>query len=137
MAFAGSVSFQSYDRYVNKLFSHLSRDPPPGKSRITVSQILAADKQVFVRLIEAGVRHPDKSFPLDSALLAALESYEVSFLLLHESASKPPKRPNPPRIPNAPPKRPRTGKGTGKGQPKHTSASSGARIPKAILDLHQ
>ena len=107
MAFAGSVSFQSYGRYVNKLFSHLSRDPPPGKSRITVSQILAADKQVFVRLIEAGVRpkrDPDKSFPLDSALMAALESYEVSFLLLHKPANKPPKRPNPPRIPNAPPK---------------------------------
>ena len=34
-----------------------------------------------------------------------------------------------------PPKRPRTGKGTGKGQQKHTSASSGARIPKAMLDL--
>ena len=93
---------------------------------------------MFVRLIEAGVRpkrDPDKSFPLDSALMAALESYEVSFLLLHESASKPPKRPNPPRIPNSPPKRPRTGKGTGKGQQKHTSASSGARIPKAMLDL--
>ena len=114
MAFAGSVSFQSYDRYVNKLFSHLSRDPPPGKAWITIS--LATDKQVFVRVIEAGVRpkrDPDKSYPLDSALMAALESYEVSFLLLHEAPSKPPKRPNPPRLPNAPPKRPRTGKGTG------------------------
>ena len=93
MAFAGAVSFQSCGRHVNKLFRHLSRDPPPGKSR--VSQILAADKQVFVRLIEAGVRlkrDPDKSFPLDSALMAALE-YEVGFLLLHEPANKPPKRP--------------------------------------------
>ena len=106
MAYAGSISFQPYDRYVNKLFSHLSRDPPPGKSRIMVSPILAADKQVFVRLSEAGVRpkhDPDKSFLSDSALMAALESYEVSFSLLHESANMPPKRPNPPRFPNAPP----------------------------------
>ncbi|CAE7902441.1 unnamed protein product [Symbiodinium necroappetens] len=62
MTFAGSVSY-------------------PGMARITVSQIVAADKQVFVRLIEAGIRPKrgdDKSFPMDAALMAALESYEVS-----------------------------------------------------------
>ncbi|OLP88903.1 hypothetical protein AK812_SmicGene29665 [Symbiodinium microadriaticum] len=81
MTFAGSVSYPGYDRYLNKLFSHLSRDPPPGMARITVSQIVAADKQVFVRLIEAGIRPKrgdDKSFPMDAALMSALESYEAA-----------------------------------------------------------
>ena len=70
MTFAGSVSYPG------------SRDPPPGMARITVSQIVAADKQVFVRRIEAGIRPKrgdDESFPMDSALMAALESCEVSF----------------------------------------------------------
>ncbi|CAE7692670.1 unnamed protein product, partial [Symbiodinium microadriaticum] len=43
-------------------------------ARITVSQIVAADKQVFVRRIEAGIRPKrgdDESFPMDSALMAA------------------------------------------------------------------
>ena len=138
MTFAGSVSYPGYDRYLNKLFSHLSRDPPPGMARITVSQIVAADKQVFVRLIEAGIRPKrgdDKSFPMDGALMAALESYEVSFLLLHGTVTKPPKRP-PPRLTRGgqkddDPKKPR--KGNGKGGQK--TGSGGPRVPKAIMEL--
>ena len=138
MTFAGSVSYPGYDRYLNKLFSHLSRDPPPGMARITVSQIVAADKQVFVRLIEAGIRPKradDKSFPMDAALMTALESYEVSFLLLHAAVSKPPKRP-PPRLTRGgqkddDPKKPR--KGNGKGAQK--TSTGGPRVPKAIMDL--
>ena len=138
MTFAGSVSYPGYDRYLNKLFSHLSRDPPPGMARITVSQIVAADKQVFVRLIEVGIRPKrgdDKSFPMDGALMAALESYEVGFLLLHGTVTKPPKRP-PPRLTRGgqkddDPKKPR--KGNGKGGQK--TGSGGPRVPKAIMEL--
>ena len=107
-------------------------------ARITVSQIVAADKQVFVRLIEAGIRPKradDKSFPMDAALMTALESYEVSFLLLHAAVTKPPKRP-PPRLTRGgqkddDPKKPR--KGPGKGAQK--TGAGGPRVPKAIMDL--
>ena len=99
---------------------------------------LTADKQVFVRLIEAGIRPKrgdDKSFPMDAALMAALESYEVSFLLLHGAVTKPPKRP-PPRLTRGgqkddDPKKPR--KGNGKGGQK--TGSGRPRVPKAIMDL--
>ncbi|CAE7822086.1 unnamed protein product [Symbiodinium necroappetens] len=119
MTFAGSVSY-------------------PGMARITVSQIVAADKQVFVRLIEAGIRPKrgdDKSFPMDAALMAALESYEVSFLLLHGTVTKPPMRP-PPRLTRGgqkddDPKKPR--KGNGKAGQK--TGAGGPRVPKAIMDL--
>ena len=137
MTFAGSVSYPAYDRYLNKLFSHLSRDPPPGKARISVSQVVAADRQVFVRLIEAGVRpkrDADKSFPLDNALMGALESYEVSFLLLHDTVTKPPKRPNPPRKTENPQKKLRPGKQTNASGSKSPGAST-PRVPKAILEL--
>ena len=127
MTFAGSVFCPGNDRY-----SHLSRDLP-GMARITVSQIVAADKQVHVRLVKAGIqpkRTDDKSFPMDSARMAALESCEVSFLLLHGAVTKPPKRPNPFRLPHDP-KKPR--KGTGKGAQK--TGAGGPRVPKAIMEL--
>ncbi|CAE7877239.1 unnamed protein product [Symbiodinium microadriaticum] len=119
MTFAGSVFCPGNDRY-----SHLSRDLP-GMARITVSQIVAADKQVHVRLVKAGIqpkRTDDKSFPMDSARMAALESCEVSFLLLHGAVTKPPKRPNPFRLPHDP-KKPR--KGTGKGAQKTGAGGRG------------
>ena len=62
------------------------REPPPGFNRVSVSQIVEADRQVFVRLIEANTKprkDPSGSFPLDAALLPALQSYEVSFSLMH------------------------------------------------------
>ena len=79
--FAQAVSWQAYDTYLTKLF-----EPPPGFNRVSVSQMVKADRQVFVRLIEANTK-PRKdlsgSFSLDSALLPALQSYEVSFSLMH------------------------------------------------------
>ena len=84
--FAQAVSWQAYDTYLTKLFAHLHREPPPGFNRVSVSQIVEADRQVFVRLIEANTKprkDPSISFLLDAALLPALQSYEVSFSLMH------------------------------------------------------
>ena len=51
--FAQAVTWTEYDRYLTKLFAHMSRDPPPGFNRVSVSQIFEADRQVFVRMIES------------------------------------------------------------------------------------
>ena len=40
----------------DKLFAHLSREPPPGMNRVSVTQLVAADKQVLVRLIGEGIK---------------------------------------------------------------------------------
>ena len=77
----------------------MHRDPPPEFNRIAVSQLIEADRKVFSRLIELDVKPrkaADGTFPMDQALTQALESYEVSFSLMHlqSRAAPPPNRPN-------------------------------------------
>ena len=140
--FAQAVPWTEYDRYLTKLFAHMSRGPPPGFNRVSVSQIVEADRQVFVRVIEANVKPCKTSsgvMPMDDALMNALESYEVSFVLMHTPSKVTP-------APKRPPKRPRLvppadaapikGKGklakvSGKGK----GAPAWAAILKQIRDL--
>jgi hypothetical protein len=85
MEFAGMISYEVYSRYLSRLFAHLHRDPPAGVSRVSLTQLVEADKQVFRRLIEADVKVRPSALgmlPLDSALIPAFESYEVSFALM-------------------------------------------------------
>ena len=111
MAFADVVTYQDYSRYITMLFSHLHREPPPGYNRCSVSQIIAADKAVFQRLLEQDVkpkRDAAGECALDEKLMQALESYQVSFALLPLAA----KRESQP----SQPKKPGNGKpGNGKG----------------------
>lgn len=46
--FGNLVSFTAHEKYVNKLMRHLSVEPPPGFQAATLSQILRADREVFV-----------------------------------------------------------------------------------------
>ena len=83
--FSQSISFDAYSRYLSKLFSHMHREPPPNHSRTSVAQLVEADKLVWIRLIERGVKprkSADGTFPLDTELLHSPESYEVSFSLM-------------------------------------------------------
>ncbi|CAE7462001.1 unnamed protein product, partial [Symbiodinium sp. KB8] len=140
MVFAQMVSYSSYDRYINRLFNHLSRDPPPGLNRIGVAQLVNADKHVFSLLVEWGVkprRDPTGTYPLDAGLQRALESYEVSVLLMHQAPGKgnpkggPRKRPYKGTGQEAPTKthKGKDGKGNGKGR-KGTPP-----LPKELIDL--
>ena len=82
---AGIMTFQAHDRYVQKLFAHLNREPPPGFTRCSVSQVVAADKMAWTKCIEVNVKpRPDAAgvLALDQQLINKLESYEVSFSLL-------------------------------------------------------
>ena len=79
------------------LFSHLHREPPTGYNRCSVSQIIAADKAVFQRLLEQDVkpkRDASGDCALDDKLMQALESYQVSFTLLPLAAKREPQLSN-------------------------------------------
>ena len=83
--FADVCTFAAHEKYLQLLFTHLHRDPPSGFVRCTVSQLVAADKEVWKRLIQDNVkprRAADGSKPVDGKLDDVLKSYEVSFTLM-------------------------------------------------------
>ncbi|CAJ1384527.1 unnamed protein product, partial [Effrenium voratum] len=97
LVFADCITHSIHEKYIQQLFAHLHRDPPPGYSKCTLQQLVAADKAVWTKLIEDCVkprRNEAGVLELDTALAHALESYEVSFLLLPMAKQKElPKRP--------------------------------------------
>ena len=126
--FAQAVSWAKYDRYVTRLFAHLHREAPPGFGRISVGQIVEADRKVFAKPIERDVkprRSGDGSYP-----------YEVSFSLTHlplKGPSGPPARPNKRGREEQPSKsRGRAASTKGKGRSK--SSPPWVSIPKFIRD---
>ena len=135
--FAQCLSFNAYEKYISRLFSNLHREPPPGFARCSVAQLVEADRQVFVRMIELGVQPraaADGSFPMDDALISALESYHVSMALIplpqkqgngnkERRELKRKLEPGDKRVKGGP-------KGGGKGKGKF---ALGARVPKEIL----
>ena len=91
LLFADLIDFPKYQKYLSMLFGHMNREPPTGYSRCSVSQIVAADKAVWQKLLQDGVhprRTPAGDLPLSDGLINALTSYEVSFLLLPLQAKK-------------------------------------------------
>lgn len=83
--FAGLISYNSRERYVNRLMRHLSIEPPPHFQQVSLTQILRADRDVFVycsqnvqdiRANAAGVK------PLDDMLERALADYNTAFHLM-------------------------------------------------------
>ena len=83
--FAGLISFDSHERCINKLMKHLSIDPPPHYQAVSLTQVLRADREVFVycsqncqdiRADAAGQR------PLDAMLERALADYGTAFHLM-------------------------------------------------------
>ena len=91
LLFADLIEYNKYARYLSTLCNRMNRDPPSGYSRCSVSQIVAADKAVWQKLIEEGVRPKRSStgeLPLGDAMLDALKSYEVSFVLLPLQSKK-------------------------------------------------
>jgi hypothetical protein len=85
MDFADILSWESHERYLQQLTSHLCMDPPQNYSRPTLQKIFKADRQVFMYLIRVGVqlkRLPNNTLDMDTKLFEALHSYEVGFHLL-------------------------------------------------------
>lgn len=83
--FADCMGYQEHERYAQALFSHLHRKPPAGYQRCTVAQLVNADKEAWKRVIKLNVRptrNEQGERGLDTALLTALTTYEVSFALI-------------------------------------------------------
>ena len=83
--FADMITHTAYTRYIAALFNHLHPDPPPGYARCSVSQLVNADKLVWAKLLEDNIkprRDAAGDLALDTELIRALESYQVSFALL-------------------------------------------------------
>ena len=144
---AGVMTFQEHDRYVQKLFAHLNRDPPAGFTRCSVSQVIAADKQVWTKCIEVNTKPrpgPGGVLALDTELSAKLESYEVSFALLPlpvKSNSNAPQKQNPSGAQQPYRQQPAKGGKKGKRPGPYPNQSKGKgktkyeqRIPQAIRD---
>ena len=82
---AGLFTFTTMEQYIDQLMRRLHVEAPPGYQATTISQLLRADREVFVRLAQtvrdirpnaAGVK------PLDEALNRVLQDYSVMFHLV-------------------------------------------------------
>eukprot|EP00435_Cladocopium_sp_Y103_P065000 s975_g26.t1 len=83
--FASLISFSVHEKYIDKLFRRLSADPPPNYQATSLSQILKADREVWVFMsqnVDDIKQQPDGSRPLDKALHDAIADYNVAFHLL-------------------------------------------------------
>ena len=82
----GAATYSSVEQYNSFLTMHLQTDPPPGYAKISVAQILQADRRAWMRLAEklaSGIRRkPDNSLPLNGALGELENDPRVTFYLL-------------------------------------------------------
>ena len=83
--FAQLISYSEHERYTDSLFRHLAEEPPPGYAATSMTQLLRADRQVFLYLARTvqDIR-PDAAHvkPLDTRLHEALRDYHTSFHLM-------------------------------------------------------
>ena len=99
-----------------------------------MSQIFAADKAVWSKLLEDGIRprrDQGGALPLDTHLMKALESYAVSFTLLPLPQKKSPAVAATPK-PKAIVKNPQFNK-VAKGKGKSKGSNKGPRVPYQII----
>ena len=83
--FASLITYTVHEKYVDKLMRRLHTEPPPNYQATSMSQILRADREVWVHMsqnVDDIKQQPDGSRPLDKAIMEALADYNVSFHLL-------------------------------------------------------
>lgn len=121
----GVASYNVVQAYNAFLMNHLQVDPPPGYAKVSVQQILRADKQAFLRMAEKTTdglrRRPDGSLPMDVQFPLLEADPQVTFHLLplaspSSSAPSPTKRPTDEPAPTWRPFKREKGKGKGKGK---------------------
>ena len=82
----GVASYAEVEKYNTFLTMHLQTPAPPGYGKISVSQIVQADRHAWLRLAEKltqGIRRrPDNSLPMGRALNELEADPRVSFNLL-------------------------------------------------------
>ena len=127
------------------LMGHMQEEPLPGNSNVSVTQVLRADRAVFLHLAEnltSLKRTLDGELPLEKELPIALMRRTVSFHLLPLAAAAPSK-PSPKANPNNANKRkaedppkpplPKQSKTKGKGKGKSKRKGRGPNVPKDLV----
>jgi len=144
----GLATYELMNSYHAELLSHMQEDPPPGYTQVSVTQILRADRAVFLHLAENLTtlkRNVDGDLPFEKELMIALARPNVSFHLLPLAASAPSRptpKPNannankrkhedPPKPAPAQPKSNARTKGKGKGKTKRKGR--GPNVPKELV----
>ncbi|CAE7192582.1 unnamed protein product, partial [Symbiodinium sp. CCMP2592] len=84
-AFARLISWEKHEAYIASLFRYLTKPAQPGYRKVSLRQILRADKLAFSKLSEAGedIRaDASGTLPLDAAIGAILHDYDLIVALL-------------------------------------------------------
>ena len=84
-AFARLISWDKYEAYVSSLFKYLTKPAQQGYRKVSLRQILRADKLAFAKMSEAGAEvRADASgtLPLDARISSVLQDYDLIVALL-------------------------------------------------------
>ena len=128
---ANIVSYLDHDRWVERIFDCRVTGQPDGYSKITMQQIINADRKLFVKLAEmtrAGIQLTAAGRPVDLVFAKAMDHPEVMHLLQplpSSSSSSATKRPRENNDDQGPPRTPRP-KGKGKGKGKSANQAKGS-----------
>ena len=84
-AFARLISWDKHEAYVSSLFKYLMKPAQPGYRKVSLRQILRADKLAFSKMSEAGedIRADASGVcPLDAMISSILQDYDLIVSLL-------------------------------------------------------
>ncbi|CAE7270056.1 SLC24A2 [Symbiodinium sp. CCMP2592] len=112
---AGLLGFKEHEKWAERLLHSRYREVPSGYTRVSIQQLLQADKQLFVTAANecrSGVQVTETGRPLDGAWMRCADLTEVSHLLAPLAS------PPPAKIPFERPTPYGRGKGRGKGSGK-------------------
>eukprot|EP00973_Karenia_brevis_P068895 9578447-Karenia_brevis.AAC.1 len=88
------MSFKMHEEIVDWFQREIDRDPPPGFSRVSLEQVLQADKEIFTRAAELAKEdlslRADGKLPLDDLILKILNEPRVQALLFPLRGAGPP-----------------------------------------------
>ncbi|CAE7269755.1 unnamed protein product [Symbiodinium sp. CCMP2592] len=136
------ASYDTMNRYHSSLIHRLQELPPPTYVKISVAQVLRADRAAFTRIAESLPsikRQPDGTLPLDRALENILQDPSVSFHLLPlkggESDDNKRKWTDDAKQTDEANKWKKNGKGKGKGKGKDQPGAKGAKFIKMPKQL--
>ena len=138
-----ACDFHVMNAFHADLFDHLHQTPPPGYSRVSLAQLLRADRAAWVLIAERITtlkRDEQGKLPLEAELQQVLSHPSVTFHLLPLPAAgttktaspKPKPQPRRSRSPKRP-SGPAPSKGKGKGK-KGGKRGRGPNVPKGLIN---
>ncbi|CAE7251922.1 unnamed protein product [Symbiodinium sp. CCMP2592] len=133
---AGIISYTLHDAWTEQLLACRFREPPTGYSRVSLQQVIHADRQFFIKLAELtreGIQLQAKGRPCDLHFETARNHPDVAHLMQPLLAAVP--RPDPTWTPRkGDGKNGKGGKGQKGGKGKRDTTAITAAMPKEIAD---